>query len=121
MARTARFAVVVVTGCLAAGLAAGVATGTRGTTNPGLPPNEQPGGGALLVGGGVAILVGGLMRIGYVLCERRREPDKTYSTGAKAGGRHGLTAPQYIRVIAAFLLLPAGMCILGLLLRRQYG
>jgi hypothetical protein len=101
MARTARITVPALTVCLAAGLAAAVATGARGTTNPGLPQNEQPGGGAVLVGGGVAMLVGMLLRIAYVLHERRRNPDKKYSIRTKAGGtQYGLTAQQYLRLLA---------------------
>ena len=101
MARTARITVPALTVCLAAGLAAAVATGARGTTNPGLPQNEQPGGGAVLVGGGVAMLVGMLLRIAYVLHERRRNPDKKYCIRTKAGGtQYGLTAQQYLRLLA---------------------
>jgi hypothetical protein len=122
MARTARITVPALTVCLAAGLAAAVATGARGTTNPGLPQNEQPGGGAVLVGGGVAMLVGMLLRIAYVLHERRRNPDKKYCIRTKAGGtQYGLTARQYLRLFAPYLLLPAGLCCLGLWLRLQFG
>jgi hypothetical protein len=117
MARTARIIVPALTVCLAAGLAAAVATGARGTTNPGPPRNEQPGGGAVLVGGGVALLVGMTMRIAYVLLERRRNPNKTYSTRTQ----HGLTAQQYLRVLFSYLLLPVGLCGLGFWLRLEYG
>lgn len=121
MFRTACFTVVCVTVCLAAGVAAGIAAGQHGGYNPALPRNAHPsGGGAPFVGGGVALLVGMLLRIAYVLHESRRNPDKRYSTGMKAGYRHGLTAEQYIRLIAAYMLLPAGMCLMGLLLRHQY-
>ena len=58
---------------MAVGIAAGVATGEHGTSNPGLPKLEQPGVGAALVGMSAALFVGLVMRIGYVL-HRRRNP-----------------------------------------------
>jgi hypothetical protein len=117
MARTARITVPALTVCLAAGIAAGAATGERGSTNPGLPRNEQPGGGAILFGGGVALLVGMTMRIAYVLLERRRKPNKTYSIRTQ----HGLTAQQYVRLLISYLPLPVGLCCLGLWLRLEFG
>lgn len=117
MATTACLTVVSVTVCLAVGIAVGLAVGQHGSTSPGLPQREQPGGGAIFVGCGVALLVGLAMRIGYVLYERRRDPDKTYRTKYE----RGLTAREYVGRLAWIMLLPAGLCVLGLLLRLQSG
>ena len=122
MARTARFTVTGLAVSLAAGFAAAVGTGEGGTINPALPRGEQPGEGAVFVGGGVALLVGMLLRIAYVLHERRRNPDKKYSIRTRTGGtQYGLTAQQYLRLLAPYLLLPAGLCCLGLWLRLESG
>jgi hypothetical protein len=92
MARTACLTVVVVTGSLAAGIAAGVATATyvhapaheswaasHGSSN------HQPPSGAVVVGFSVTLLVFAAMRIGYVLHERRSNPDKEYRTKYERG------------------------------------
>jgi len=122
MARTAGITAVSLTVCLAAGLAAGIATGQRGSYNPALPRGEQPGGGALFVGGGVAMLVGLLLKIAYVVYERRRDPDKRYSVRPKLGrARTGMTAPEYIRLLAVYSLLPVLLCCFGIWQRLAYG
>jgi len=101
---------------MAVGIAAGVATGEQGTSNPGLPKLEQPGVGAALVGVGAALFVGLAMRIGYVL-HRRRNPDATYRTRY----RRGLTTKQYLRQLIITALICVALCCLGLLFRYQYG
>jgi hypothetical protein len=121
MARNTPVTVAALAVCLAAGIAAGVATGTGGATKPGLPPNEQSGGGAFLVGCGVALLVGMLMRIAYVLYKWRSQPEKTYSTGARARSRQGLTAPEYLGILAVYSLLPVLLCCMGLVERLWSG
>jgi hypothetical protein len=113
MARTACVTTVV----LAAGIAAGVATGEQGTKNPGLPRLEQPGVGAFMVGMSTGLLALSAMRVAYVLHRRRRKPDATYSTRYGTG----LTAGQYLRQVTFVALCCAAMCCLGLWLRHQYG
>jgi hypothetical protein len=117
MARTACITLVSVTVCGAAGIAAGLAVGEHGADNPRLPHSAQPGDGAVLVGTGVALLVAMLMRIGYVLLERRRKPTKKYSTRYS----HGLTSQQYLRTLGSFALAMVALCCLGLWLRHRYG
>jgi hypothetical protein len=119
MARTAGFNAVVVTAGLAAGIAAGVATATyeHGTINHGPSKLQQPGVGAVFVGFSVAMLVFATMRIGYVLHERRRKPNKVYRTRYESG----LTRRQYLRRLGSLVLALAALCCLGLWLRHRYG
>jgi len=119
MARTARIAVAVLTVSLAAGIAAGVATDADmpGTPHYGLSKLQRPGVGAVFVGFGVAMLVIGAMRIGYVLHERRRKPNKVYRTKYESG----LTRPQYLRRLGSLELALVAMCCVGLWLRHRYG
>jgi hypothetical protein len=119
MARTVCLTVVVLTGSLAAGIAAGVATATDepGTSNHGASKLQQPGVGAVVVGFSVAMLVFAAMRIVYVLRERRRTPDKTYRTKYE----RGLTVQQYLRRLWSLVLAMAALCCLGLWLRHRYG
>jgi hypothetical protein len=119
MARTARITVAVLTVCLAAGIAAGMATakGEPGTPHYGPSKLERPGVGAVLVGFGVAMLVFGAMRIAYVLRERRLEPNKIYRTRYE----RRLTRRQYLRRLGALELGLAALCCAGLWLRHRYG
>ncbi len=119
MARNARITVAVLTVCLAAGIAAGVATanGEPGTPHYGPSKLERPGVGAVLVGFGVGMLVFAAMRIAYVLRERRREPNKIYRTRYE----RGLTRGQYLRRLGSLELGLVAMCCLGLWLRHRYG
>jgi hypothetical protein len=119
MARTARITVAVLTVCLAAGIAAGLATDTLepGTISYGPSKWQQPGVGATLVGFGVAMLVFGAMRIAYVLRERRLEPNKLYRTRYE----RRLTRRQYLRRLGALELGLAALCCAGLWLRHRYG
>jgi hypothetical protein len=121
IARNTPITVASLTVSLAAGIAAGVATGTPRATNPGLPPNEQSGGGGILVGFGVALLVGMLLRIAYVLYKWRSQPEKTYRTGSRAGRHYGLTAPEYLSILALYSLLPVLLCCMGLVERLSSG
>ena len=124
MARTACLTVVVVTGSLAAGIAAGVATATyvhapaheswaasHGSSN------HQPPSGAVVVGFSVTLLVFAAMRIGYVLHERRSNPDKEYRTKYQSG----LTRRQYLGRLGALELVMAAVCVAGLWWRHWYG
>jgi hypothetical protein len=119
MPRTARITVAVLTVCLAAGIAAGVATATDepGAINYGRSKLQRPGVGAVLVGFSVGMLVFGAMRIAYVLNERRRKPNKVYRTKYESG----LTRRQYLRRLGFLELALAAMCCVGLWLRHQYG
>jgi hypothetical protein len=124
MARTACFTVVMVTGSLAAGIAAGMATATYVHAPAHVPralsagpPNRQPPSGAVVVGFGVTMLVFLGMRIGYVLHERRGNPDKLYRTKYESG----LTSRQYLGRLGAFDLAMAALCVAGLWWRHVYG
>ena len=124
MARTACLTVVVVTGSLAAGVAAGVATASY-VPAPARPPravgngssNHQPPSGAVVVGFSVGLLVFGAMRIAYVVHERRRKPSKEYRTKYE----RELTRGQYLRRLGALELVMAALCLAGLWWRHWYG
>jgi hypothetical protein len=124
MARTAGFTVVVLTVSLAAGIAAGVATAELVRPPTRAPwaashgsPNHQPPSGSVVVGLAVALLVFGAMRIGYVLLEGRRKPDKEYRTKYE----RGLTRRQYLGRLGALELAMAALCVAGLWWRHVYG
>jgi hypothetical protein len=125
MGRTACLTVVVLTGSLAAGIAAGVATARyvrpvgsvpRAVGN-GSSNSHQPPSGAVVVGFAVALLVFVAMRIGYVLHERRAKPDKAYRTKYE----RGLTGGEYVGRLVAIELGLAALCCLGVWLRHQFG
>jgi hypothetical protein len=123
MARTACQYLATVTVSLAAGIAAGMATATY-VHAPAHPPrapsagaNHQPPSGAVIVGFAVSLLVLGALRIGYVLHERRSDPNKVYRTKYQSG----LTRRQYLRVLAILELGLAVLCVAGLGWRHVYG
>src|ERR1700679_2110526 len=87
VARTAGFTVVVLTGFLAAAIAAGAAveTGVHAVITVGpADPREQRVGGTL-GGFSVGTMVVMAMRVVYVRHERRTKPDKTYSIRHRGG------------------------------------
>lgn len=119
MARTAFFSVVVATGSVAAGIAAGVATATEvpGANHHGVSKATQSGPGPIAVGFSVALLVFVATQIGYVLRERRLKPDKTYGNRYESG----LTAQQYLGRLWSIMAALAAVCCLALWLQHQFG
>jgi hypothetical protein len=123
-ARTACFTAAALTGFLTAAIAAGAAVETAvhavSTAGP-ADPREQ-GAGAEIAGFSVGVMVLMAMRIAYVLHERRRQPDKTYSIRHRGGkNEDGLTRTQYLRRIGSAILLFALLGCAGLLLQLEFG
>jgi hypothetical protein len=123
-ARTACFTVVVLTGILAAAIAAGaaVATGVHAASNAGPADPREQGVGATLVGFSVGMMLLMAMRIAYVRHERRRQPHRTYSIRHRGGkNEYGLTRKQYLRRLGSAILLFALLGCAGLLLQLEFG
>ncbi|HEX4290987.1 MAG TPA: hypothetical protein VH021_18825 [Trebonia sp.] len=119
MVRTAFLSVVVATGSVAAGIAAGVATATEvhGASHHALSKATQSGPGPIAVGFGVGLLVFVATQIGYVLLQRRLNPDKTYRNRYEIG----MTAPEYLGRLWFIMAAMAALCCLGLLLQYELG
>jgi hypothetical protein len=119
MARTVFLYVVAVTGSVAAGIAAGVATATEvpGPHHHGLSKATQSGPGPIAVGFGAGFLVLVATQIGYVLLERRLKPDKTYRNRYESG----MTAQEYLGRLWFIMAAMAALCCLGLWLQYELG
>jgi hypothetical protein len=123
-ARTAGFTVVVLTGFLAAAIAAGAAveTGVHAVITVGPADPREQGVGATLVGFSVGTMVAMAMRVAYVRHERRTKPDKTYSIRHRGGKNDdGLTRKEYLRRLRSAILLFALLGCAGLLLQLEFG
>ena len=118
MARTAFLYVVVATGSIAAGIAAGVATATElpGPIHHGLSKATQSGSGAIFVGFGAGLMVLTATQIGYVLRERRLKPDKTYRNRYESG----MTAREYLGRLWFIMAALAALCCVGLWLQYEH-